>query len=138
MTIIGERDWLPCIASEIGNPSCTGVMWGTYGGQSYQACKSCGGKVTVRQYLNCTCEICQTSFNEVFEFCCNNCSDYGLSDRLSITDPDCDDISYSFSGVGYPLAEVDDLEELMLEAAVDMRSQIHQLQHDSIPNSDEF
>lgn len=134
MPELGERDWLPCITSEVTGSNCAGKMWGTYGGQSYQHCR-CGGNLRVRQYLNCICEHCQAHFNEVLESCCNRCCEYGLSDRISIVDPNCDDISYSFSGIGYPLAEVDDLEVLMLELAVGMQSQIQQI---STSNLDEF
>lgn len=120
MPSVGENDWLPCINSQVSNSNCAGKIIGTYGGQSYQYCH-CGGKVTVRQYLNCTCDRCQSRFSEVFEFCCNTCCEYGISDRISIVDPECEDISYSFFGIGYPLAEVDDLDLLMLEAVVDVQ-----------------
>lgn len=137
MLNLGECNWLPCISPEVSDSNCTGKMIGTYGGQSYQHCYRCGGRVTVRQYLNSSCDCCFASFSEVFEFCCNTCCNYGLSDRISICDPECDDISYSFSGIGYPLAEVDDLETLMLEAAVNMQEQIRQ-QHNTTLNLDEF
>lgn len=63
---------------------------------------------------------------------------HGLSDRIRIVDPECDEISYSFSGISYPLAEVNDLDELMLKAAVEMRSQIEQIQHNTCLNPNEF
>lgn len=110
---IGESERLPCITNETTNDPkyyCPGSMLGRYGGEYYEGC-NCGGRVTVSQYMNCTCDKCKIVISEVFEYCCNSCCNYGLRDRFTVEDPE-DDCSYSWSGIGYPLVEVDDLEQL--------------------------
>ena len=88
--IVGDRDRLTCITNKITTDSqyyCSGLMNAIYGGECEQKC-SCGGSVTVTQYMNCCCAQCGTRKSEVFEYCCNNCSNYELSDRFTIYDRD--------------------------------------------------
>jgi hypothetical protein len=113
---IGESERLPCITNETTNDPkhyCSGSMIGRYGGEYYEDC-TCGGRVTVSQYMNCTCDKCKTVVPEVFEYCCNFCCNYGLSDacafgdrravrfigchRFTVQDPE-NDCSYSWSGI---------------------------------------
>lgn len=127
---IGESDCFPCITNETTTDPkyyCPGSMLGIYGGKYYEDCR-CGGQVSVSQYMNCTCNKCKTVVAEVFEYCCNSCSDYGLSDRFTVQDPE-NDCSYSWLGIGYPLAEVDDIGKLNNRAITQMRQKLFQTEN---------
>lgn len=127
---IGESERLPCITNETTNDPkhyCSGSMIGRYGGEYYEDC-TCGGRVTVSQYMNCTCDKCKTVVPEVFEYCCNFCCNYGLSDRFTVQDPE-NDCSYSWSGIGYPLAEVDDIGKLNNRAITQMQQKLSQTEN---------
>lgn len=122
---IGESDRFPCITNETTTDPkhyCSGSMVGVYGGEYCEECR-CGGRVIVSQYLNCTCNKCKTVAAEIFEFCCNSCSNYGLSDHFTVKDPE-NDCSYSWSGISYPLVEVDDVEKLKNRAVMLMQQKL--------------
>ena len=139
---IGKSERLPCITNETTNDPkhyCCGSMIGRYGGEYYEDC-TCGGRVTVSQYMNCTCDKCKTVVPEVFEYCCNFCCNYGLSDacasgdrravalrchRFTVQDPN-NECSYSWSGIGYPLAEVDDIGKLNNRVIAHMQQKLSQ------------
>jgi hypothetical protein len=94
---VGDRQKLPCLSHD-----CKGSIEGVFGGSFYQ------GETKVYQYLQCTCNTCSNSWPEVFEFFSEY--RYDIGDRISFTDPDEDDISYSWGGFGYPVAEIDDVD----------------------------
>jgi len=50
---------------------------------------------------------CEARYREVFEYRCNSCGNYELSHRL--TEDLEGDCSYSWPGIGFPLAEVDNM-----------------------------
>ena len=106
---VGDRDRFPCFAGKFRGGSgnvCPGSMEGVYGGECFCAICSCGGRVTVAQQMNCFCEECRAVVKEVFEYRCDSCGYYGLSDYFTVEDPDSADGGYSWGGVGYPLAEL--------------------------------
>ena len=115
---VGDRDRFPCLTNETTSDLdyyCPGSMYGICGGSCYQDC-CCGDPGTVvTQYINCRCEECGAVFEEVFEYFCNSCGDYELSDRLTVEalEGDC---SYSWPGIGFPLAEVENMGALVRRA----------------------
>jgi hypothetical protein len=113
---VGDRERFPCVSNEIGaDPDhyCPGSMVGTCGGQYNQDC-CCGGPrtATVTQFINCHCDECGARCREVFEYFCSSCGNYELSHRLSVEDLESD-CSYSWPGIGFPLAEVDNMGALV-------------------------
>ena len=121
---VGDRDRFPCLTNEIGadpDQYCPGFMQGTCGGQCSQDCCCCGpGTATVTQYMNCHCEECGAVCEEVFEYFCNSCGNYELSDRLTIEDLE-GNCSYCWPGIGFPLAEVNNMGALVRGAIAKMQ-----------------
>ena len=115
---VGDRARFPCLTNETTadlHYYCPGSMEGICGGSCYQDCCGDDPGTVVTQYINCRCEECGAVFEEVFEYFCNSCGNYELSDRLTVEDLE-GDCSYSWSGIGFPLAEVDNMGVLVRRA----------------------
>lgn len=102
-------------------------MIGKYGGEYYEDC-NCGGRVTINQHINCACDKCKTVTPEVFEYYCNSCCNYGLSDRFTVQDPE-NDCSYLWLDIGYPLAEIDDVGEFKNRVSAQMQRKLTQTEN---------
>ena len=73
--------------------------------------------------MNCYCSNCGSVFKEVFEYFCNSCGNYELSDRLTVEDLE-GDCSYSWTGIGFPLAEVDNMGALVRRAIATVQKRL--------------
>lgn len=102
---------------------------GIYGGSYKQPCLHCDGVVEVKQYMNCACYDCGNIADEVFEYCCNNCSEYGTRCRFTVDDPENPDISYSWVGLGLMVDEIEDIEDHKLKAVLAMKNKLGDMNH---------
>lgn len=88
---------------------CPGAMDCFFGGEYRKVCFACGVPSTARQYLNCCCDECGARFQEIFEYFCESCEHCVISERFIIDDL-AGKCTHSFSGIGFPLIEVGDIE----------------------------
>lgn len=105
---VGDRGSFPCVTKLADGYRCSSSMKGVYGGEYCADC-SCGGHVTIAQYLNCCCDECGTTLEEAFEYSCEACAHYGSSEYFLLEDV-VNDCCYSWDGIGFPLVEVSDME----------------------------
>ena len=104
-------DTFCCFNSEINGfgDDCPVAIDCFFGGEYCKGCFACGVPATARQYLNCCCDECEATFQEIFEYFCEPCEHCVISERFIIDDL-AGKCTHSFSGIGFPLVEVGDIE----------------------------